>query len=165
MPWKHNNIVIRAGRGWVSDKGIKHPTNWMSWSDEEKKAAGLVWEDDPKPFDSRFWWDATTPRDIHNQKNDDGSVTPGLKTLWKQKTKETAASLLAPTDWYVIRFQEDDTKIIPNNIKTYRAEVRKKSGVIETSIDNASTHAKFMALFDAPEGGVAPIANWPDPVE
>ena len=83
----------------------------------------------------------------------------------EQKTKETAASLLAPTDWYVIRFQEDDAKIIPNKIKTYRAEVRKKSGVIETSIDNASTHAKFMALFDAPKGGVAPIANWPDPVE
>ena len=165
MPWKHNNKVIRAGRGWVSDEGIKHPTNWMSWSDEEKEAAGLVWENDPAPFDSRFWWNANTPRDIHNQTHDDGSVTLGLKTLWKQKTKETAASLLAPTDWYVIRFQEDDTKIIPSNIKTYRAEVRKKSGVIETSIDNASTHAEFMALFDAPEGGVAPIANWPDPVE
>ena len=54
MPWKHNNTVIRAGHGWVSSEGIKHPTNWMSWSDEDKTAAGLVWENDPEPFDSRF---------------------------------------------------------------------------------------------------------------
>jgi hypothetical protein len=166
MPWKHNKAIIRAGRGWVSSEGIKHPANWMSWSDEEKTDAGLVWENDPAPFDKRFWFDATTPRDIHNQTDDEGNVVSlGLKTIWKQKTKQTAGQLLSPTDWMVVRFQEDDTKIIPNSIKTYRAEVRKKSGIIETSIDNASTHAEFMALFDAPEGGIAPIHNWPDPVE
>ena len=166
MPWKHNNRIIREGRGWVSDDGVKHPTNWMSWSDEDKAAAGLVWEADPAPYDNRFWWDATTPKDIHNQRDDDGNVVSfGLKTIWKQNTKEKAAALLAPTDWYVVRFQEDDTKIIPHEIRTYRAEVRKKSGVIETSIDNASTHAEFLALFEAPEGGIAPIDNWPDLVE
>ena len=164
MPWKHDNKVIRAGRGWVSDKGIKHPTNWMSWSDEEKKAAGLVWEDDPKPFDSRFWWDATTPRDIHNQKNDDGSVTPGLKTLWKQKTKETAASLLAPTDWQVIKANEVSDYTVPSAITQYRSDVRAASNTIETAIDAASDMTAFMALWDAPVDGNAPINDWPDKI-
>tara|TARA_E500000178_G_scaffold353862_1_gene420944 strand:+ start:296 stop:793 length:498 start_codon:yes stop_codon:yes gene_type:complete len=165
MAWKYGHKTIRPGKAWTDNDGIQHPANWGRWSDAEKTAAGLVWEADPAPYDNRFWWDATTPKDIHNQTDENGNVTPGLKTLWKQQTKATAATLLAPTDWYVVRFQEDDTKIIPHQIRTYRAAVRQKSGVIETSIDNASTHAEFMALFDAPEGGIAPINNWPDPVE
>lgn len=165
MPWKHNNRVIREGRGWVSDDGVKHPTNWMSWSDEDKTAAGLVWENDGPSFDARFYWSYNNPRDIHDVTDEDGNVTLGLKSIWKVKIKEQAGQLLAPSDWYITRLQEDDTKVIPSAVKTYRAEVRKKSTVIEGSIDSCTTLDEFMALFTAPEGGVAPINNWPDPVE
>jgi len=61
-----------------------------------------------------------------------GSGTIGLKTQYKNQTKETAHSLLQSTDWYVVRKYEDSTKEIPTKIKNYRAAVRTAAGTIET---------------------------------
>ena len=95
MPYKYAGSLIRAGKSWTDSDGIKHPPNWMQWSDEEKAKAGLVWENDPKPFDSKFWQDADTPHKIDdtNQVDADGKaitdkngkqlVTFGLKSIWK----------------------------------------------------------------------------------
>ena len=47
MPWKHNNIAIKAGKAWSDKDGVQHPANWMIWTDPEKKAKGLTWEDEP----------------------------------------------------------------------------------------------------------------------
>ena len=181
MPWKLGDKIIREGRSW-SNNGVTHPTNWAIWSDADKKAAGLVWEDPPAPFDNRFYWDASTPKalDDVNAVDIDGKavldekgeqvVTLGLKSQWKQTIKQQAAGLLAPTDWYVTRKSEDSTATIPSAVSTYRAAVRTKSGQIETSITNAADHAAFMALFDAPVDsngkptGNAPIADWPDEI-
>jgi hypothetical protein len=183
MAWKYNNKIIRAGRGWTDSNGIKHPTNWMQWSDAEKTAAGLVWENDPTPFDNRFYWDATTAKSLDdvNEVDDDGDavldvdgnqvVTLGLKSVYKAETKAKAAGLLAPYDWYVVRKAEDSTATIPSNVATYRSAVRTASGTIETAIDGAADHAAFVALFDVPVDangdptGKAPIDNWPDPID
>jgi hypothetical protein len=171
MAWKYNNKIIRAGRGWTDDNGIKHPTNWMQWSDAEKTAAGMVWENDPAPFDNRFYWDASTAKSLDDVNETDGTVTKGLKSIWKAQTKERAAGLLAPYDWYVVRNSEDSTATIPSNVATYRSAVRTASGTIETAIDGAADHAAFMALFDVPVDdngdptGKAPINNWPDPID
>jgi hypothetical protein len=182
MPWKHDNKTIRAGRAWTADDGTQHPANWMIWSDSEKTAAGLVWEDDPysAPYDNRFYWNATTPKNIADVNevdeegiavlDDDGNqmVTLGLKSQWKAIIKEQAAGLLAPTDWYVTRKAEDSTATIPSDVSTFRAAVRTKSGQIEAAIDGAADHAAFMALFEPPADsdgnitGNAPIADWPD---
>ena len=55
MVWKLGDRNIQAGRSWVDGNNITHPTNWMSWTDDEKKAAGLTWTDDPKPYDSTWY--------------------------------------------------------------------------------------------------------------
>jgi len=182
MAWKLNNAVIRAGRAWTGTDGIQHPRNWMIWSDAEKTAAGLVWEDDPAPFDNRFYWSAGVARalDDVNETDDDGNalldedgnqiVTLGMKSQYKAQTKTTAASLLAPTDWQVIKATEVSAYTVPSAITTYRAAVRTASNTIETAIDNAADLDAFIALFDAPvdsDGnptGNAPINNWPDEV-
>lgn len=196
MVWKLNGTAIREGRSWKDANGITHPRNWSIWSDSEKTAAGLVWEDDPAPYDERFYWDASTPKALEDvnetwsqdeidnglapantsagdaKLDSDGNqiVTKNLKTIWKEKTKRTAASLLAPTDWYVVRKSEDSTATIPSDVSTYRAAVRTKSGTIETAIDGAADHAAFMALFDIPTDddgnptGNAPINDWPDEI-
>ena len=44
MAWKHNGINIKEGRSWTDKDGVKHPSNWMIWSDEDKKGFGLTWE-------------------------------------------------------------------------------------------------------------------------
>jgi hypothetical protein len=192
MVWKLNNVAIREGRAWVDANGVTHPRNWGQWADAEKTAAGLVWEDDPASYDDRFYWDANTARSLDDvnetwsqseideglapdntsagdaKLDPDGNqiVTKNLRTTWKEQTKRTAASLLSPTDWYVIRKAEDSTATIPAAVTTYRAAVRTAEGTISTAIDNAADHAAFMALFDQPDGGgKAPIENWPDPID
>jgi len=186
MAWKYNNTYIRAGRSWVGtatdEEGntfnVTHPRNWMIWSDEDKVAAGLVWEDDPVAYDDRFWWDANTPKAIDdvNAVDENGDpllengvqvVIKGLKSQWIQQTKTTAGSLLVSTDWYITRHAELGTAI-PDEVTTYRAAVRSAADTIEAAIEATTTHEEFVSLFDAPvdsDGnptGNPPIYNWPE---
>ena len=183
MPWKLGDKIIREGRSW-SDGTVTHPTNWAIWSDADKKAAGLTWEDPPAPYDNRFYWDASTPKNLADVNEVDSNGDPvlgrdgkqivalGLKSQWKAIIKKQAADKLAPTDWYIVRKAEDSTATIPSNVTTYRAAVRTKSGQIETAITNAADHAAFMALFDTPMDsqdppqptGNAPINDWPEDI-
>lgn len=179
MAWKYGHKTIRLGRGWTDNDGIQHSAQWGSWSDEQKTAAGLVWEADPQPYDNRFWWDANTAKalDDVNEVDGDGNaildadgnqlVTLGLKSVWKNLTKERAGNLLAPTDWHVVKAQEVADYTVPADVTTYRAAVRTASNTIETAIDGAADHAAFLALHDAPvdaDGnptGNPPINDWP----
>ena len=166
--YTYNSKVIRAGRGWTDSNGTKHPTNWMQWDDATKTAMGLVWVDDPAPFDNRFYWSADNPKAIDDVTEEDGAVTKGLKSVVIEQTKATAGSLLAPTDWMVIKAAEVSGYTVPSEITTYRAAVRTASNTIETAINGAADHAAFMALYDAPvdaDGnptGNAPINDWPE---
>ena len=190
MPWKYKNRTIRVGKAWVDDNGIKHPNIWMRWTDAEKKAFGLTWEDPPASeaaFDNRFYHGRETdgtliPKSLTdiNVVDEDGKavndpitgkqmVTLGLKSSAIAKTKEIANYKLAVHDWYVTRKAETD-KAIPSDVSTYRAAVRTSCANIETAINAVKTHAKFMALYDAPvdsDGnptGNAPINDWPDAI-
>jgi len=178
--WTYNGKHIREGRSWVNADGITHPTSWGRWSDAEKTSKGMVWVDPAPSFDNRFWWDANTPKalDDVNEVDEDGNaildedgvqvVTLGLKSTWINTIKSQAGGLLSNSDWYIIRYQEDNTKTVPTDIATYRAAVRTASDTIETAITNAADHAAFVALFNTPvdaDGnptGNAPIANWPE---
>ena len=181
MAWKYGHKTIRLGKAWADNDGIQHPANWGSWSDEQKTAAGLVWDADPAPNpDNRFWWDANTPKKLDDtnevdadgnailDQNGDQLVTLGLKSIWKNLTKERAGNLLAPTDWMVVKAQEVADYTVPADVTTYRAAVRTASNTIEAAIDAAADHAAFLALHDAPVDadnvptGSAPINDWPD---
>jgi hypothetical protein len=72
-------------------------------------------------------------------------ISSGLKSQKKVQVKATAASLLSPSDWYVIRAAEGGTAI-PTDVATYRAAVRTASGVMETAIDAAADMDAFIAL-------------------
>jgi len=177
--WKYNNKIIRAGKAWKSSDGTQHPSNWMVWSDAEKTAAGMTHEADvDTSFDNRFYWSAGVARALEdvNAVDENGNavldedgvqvVTLGLKSQHKARTKQTAGSLLADTDWMVVRSAENGTDV-PQDVLTYRANVRSKSGSIETAIAGAANHAAFMALFDATydsdgnQTAPAPINDWP----
>ena len=111
------------------------------------------WEDDPAPFDNRFYWAAGLPRDLDD-----------LKSQYKAQTKVTAASLLAPTDWRVVKAAEVSSYTVPSATLTHRAAIRTASNTIEAAIDGAADLDAFIALFDAPEDGNAPINDWPEEV-
>ena len=179
MAWTYLGKIIREGRSWTNADGVTHPTSWGRWSDDDKQAAGLVWQDDPKPFDNRFWWDADTPKalDDVNAVDENGDpvldekgqqlVTLGLKSVHKAIVKQQAGDLLSVTDWYVTRNAETGDAI-PADVTAYRAAVRTASNTIEAAIDGAADHAAFVALFDTPldaDGnptGNPPISDWPE---
>ena len=167
MPWKYSGRVIKVGRSWTDNNGIKHPYNWNNWSDDEKDEIGLTWESDPAPYDNRFYWDADTPKALDDV-TEDGETTLGLKSVWKTIIKDQANGLLQPTDWMVVKASEVSDYSVPSQVATDRAAIRTASNTIETSITNASDHAAFMALFDTPvdsDGnptGNPPIADWPE---
>jgi hypothetical protein len=180
--YKYGETVIRVGRSWTNNDGITHPRNWANWSDADKAAAGLVWEDDPAPFDSRFYWSADVPKSLEDVDavDEDGNplleedgnqvVTKGLKSNAIATVKTQAGGLLAPTDWMVIKASEVADYTVPADVLTYRAAVRTASNTIEAAITAAADHAAFMALYDVPvdaDGnptGNAPINDFPEAI-
>ena len=80
--------------------------------------------------------------------DDDGNqlVTRGVKWNLKQAVKEQQGSLLAQTDWAVIR-KADNGTAIPSNIQIWRASIRTKATEMETAIDNATNTDAVAALF------------------
>ena len=183
MVWKYEDVQLKAGKGWTDKDGTKHPSNWMIWSDEDKKGFGLTWENDPDTsYDNRFYWAKGIERKLADEKtvNKDGSavidpvtnvqqIQLGLKSQWIAQTKTTANSMLSPSDWYVTRKAEANTAI-PSDISTYRTGVRTASKTIEDKIDAVDTVTKFKALFDHPvdsDGkatGNAPMYDFPKEV-
>jgi len=163
MAYKYSGKIIRAGKSWVDNNGITHPSNWMVWDDATKAAKGLVWEDDPASFDGRFYWSAGVAKALDDVTEEDGTITKGLKSNAIATVKAQAAGLLAPTDWYVVRKAETNEGA-PENVLQYRSDVRAASGTIEAAITAAADLDAFMALYDAPEDGNAPINDWPEEV-
>jgi len=47
MPWKTaDGTYLKEGRGWTDSDGIKHPSNWMIWTEDYKKnTMNLTWEE------------------------------------------------------------------------------------------------------------------------
>lgn len=75
-------------------------------------------------------------------------VTQGLKSIYTQSIKQQANSSLAPSDWIVNRFVEDNTKKIPDDVKNYRKKVRDTSDSIVTKIEATKTLSDLKKLFN-----------------
>lgn len=161
--YKYNNVVLRAGRSWLDENRVKQPTNWMSWTDEEKAAKGLVWEDDPLPFDNRYYWgwDAEgnlIPKELEDVNavdengdpilDEDGNqvVTKGLKSQAIAKAKEQAGSELSASDWMVIKAAEVSGYTVPAEVTANRAAIRQQSNDKEAAILACTTLEEFIAL-------------------
>ena len=90
----------------------------------------------------------------------------GLKPQHKQRVNDQANSLLSKYDWYVIRNTEDSTKTIPNDVSTYRTNVRTKANEMCTQIDNASTVDALKTLYEYTEQDdgtfTRPLAEFPE---
>ena len=184
MAWKYQGRILRAGRAWQSNDGSSHPANWLATTtNEQKAAAGVTWEDDPAPYDSKFWIDAKTPKSLDDVKqvDDDGKaildrngkqeIAPGLKSVWKARTKQEANHLLQGTDWKAVKASEVSDYSMDKETADYRAAVRKASNDIEAKIDAAANHTAFLTLFDVPldsdkkPTGNPPMYDWPDPLD
>ena len=125
---------------------------------------------------TRSWGTATPKRlededavdeDGNNILDDDGNqvINYGLKTEKKRIVKQQASGLLAPTDWYVVKATEVTEYNVPENITTYRADVRAKSNEMESQIDACTNVDELKALYEytRQEDGTQtrPLAEFP----
>ena len=141
--------TIKYDRAWTHpDTGVQYPANWLRLTSlAEKEAVGLVEVTAPaaEVYDQRFYWGVDNPKQLDDVTDDDGNTTTGLKTLWKSKQDEIAASLLAPSDWRIIKAKETSTNI-PSTWKTYRAAIRAACNTRQAEIDGCSDVAALKEL-------------------
>ena len=104
-------------------------------------------------------WGTATPKRLEDEDavdengdpvlDDDGNqiINYGLKTEKKRIVKQQASGLLEKTDWYVIKANEVTDFNVPENITTYRADVRAKSNEMENQIDACTTVEELETLY------------------
>ena len=182
--WKYSGRIIKEHKAWTDDNGVTHPKNWHIWSADEKAAAGLTEATPETPPDSRLYtWGyqadgvtiSKTAKSLTDVNAVDGDGDPildedgnqvvnlGVKSSLKQEVKNQQGSLLAQTDWAVVR-KADKGTAIPSNIQTYRDAIRTKATEMETAIDNAANTDAVAALFvtydnDGNKSGI--LYDWP----
>lgn len=179
--------------------GVQRPANFLRLSTErDRELLGITWvAETNRVWDEKFYWGYDSdnnliPKQLDDVTDDDGNTTTGLKTLWKAKQNGIAASLLAPSDWRVVKELEVNSSFAsartayPSAWMTYRAAVRTACNTRQTEIDNCSDVAALKELLFGSaqiqqtdddgdvvvddDGNAVMIANpniataWPDPV-
>ena len=117
-------------------------------------------------------WGTATPKRLEDESgvDDEGNefTNYGLKTQKKEIVKAQASGLLAPTDWYVVKASEVADYNVPENITTFRSDVRAKSNEMETQIDACTNVDELKALYEytRQEDGTQtrPLAEFPKEV-
>ena len=125
-------------------------------------------------------WGTATPKRLNDENAVDENGDPvldsngvqvinyGLKTEKKRIVKQQASGLLEKTDWHNHKALDDDTYTIPDNIKTYRANVRAKSNEMETQIDACNNVDELKALYEYTEQEdgtrTRPLAEFPEEI-
>jgi hypothetical protein len=139
-------------------EGIQYPANWLRLATpEEREAIGITEVPDPPTWDQRFYWGYT----------EDGELIPKdhtqLVEQWTQQTRTTAGTLLAPTDWVIIR-EADNGKPADPALKQWRQDIRLATGQKNAAIEATADTAELAAYITGTEYPVWP-SDSPAPVE
>tara|TARA_R110000782_G_scaffold47361_1_gene104180 strand:+ start:317 stop:892 length:576 start_codon:yes stop_codon:yes gene_type:complete len=179
--------TIRPGKSWTDEQGVKHPASWHTYSAERKAQLGITEIVQEPPPDSRLYsWSYNNDGTVNStakamddvnvvddngdpvlDENGDQLVELGVKSTLKNEVKSQQGSLLAQTDWAVVRKYEKSTAI-PSNISTWRDAIRSKATAMETAINGAADTAAVEALFlswdvDGNKAGI--LYDWPELVD
>ncbi len=138
----YNDKPLPLDKAFTDVNGNQYPANWLRNSTQaQRDALGITWVA-PNPesyFDQRFYWGIDNPKDIDE-----------LKQQWITEQKNIAATLLAPTDWYLIRQTEVPEEVCPSEILQERADIRDISGQRENQINACIDVAELEKLITAP---------------
>ena len=153
-------MLILDGRPLSYDRafthsGIQYPANWLRLSSlEEKTAIGITEVTDAPGYDQRFYWGPDLPKDH-----------AGLVTLWIEKTNQTAYTLLAPSDWYIIRKQETEVAV-PQDLLDRRGEIRTYCDTKREAISATTTTDELAAYITSTAYSEwEPSASTPEPTQ
>jgi hypothetical protein len=138
-----------------------------------RSALGVTEAPDPESYDQRFYWGVGNPKLLNDREevDEDGNplfvkvlgevngepamvdsderlVTKGLKSQWIAQVKQTAGSMLAQTDWMVIRKAERDVAI-PESVATTRAAIISEADRLETAIAGCADVEALIAVVNS----------------
>lgn len=171
--YKVNNKPLPLDRAFTLGD-IQYPSNWLRRSTSiARLALGITWETEPARADDRFYWsgDINNPKALEDREevdqdgnpmyvkvldnsdptnpvmvdSDERLVTKGLKSQWIAQVKATAGSMLAGTDWMVIRKAERDVAI-PADVVAARAAIVAEANRLETAITACSDVAALIEV-------------------
>ena len=143
--------ALPMDRPWKTERA-QYPANWLRLSSTaDRQAIGVTWGADEGTWDQRFYWSPTLAKQLDDKPavdedgKDLGYTQTGLKTQWKSTQNNIAGSLIAPSDWRIIKAKETSTNI-PSAWKTYRAAVRTSCNTRQTEIDACTTVEELKEL-------------------
>jgi len=114
---------------------IQYPANWLRMTTlEEKEAIGITEVADPERYDDRYYWGVGLPKDLDQ-----------CKANMVTQIKAAAGSMLAPTDWKVIRATETGIPLDADTL-TARANIRAASNTNEAAVAACTTVDELAAL-------------------
>ena len=168
-----NGKPLAVDTAFTTENGTQYPSNWLRLSTaDEKSAIGITEVPDPVRASDVFYWngDINNPKALEDKEevDQDGNpmyvkvlgtvdgkpamvdsterlVTKGLKSNFIAQVKTTAGSILAQTDWMIIRKAERNVDI-PSSVATYRASVVAKATELEASIAAVTTVEQLASL-------------------
>ena len=175
MAFQLNGKPINIDKPYTTPDGVKYAN---LRNPAIRAELGVVEVADAPTYDQRFYWGVDNPKllDDREESDEEGNplyvkvlgtdengdpvmvdsdvrlVTKGLKSQWIAQVKQTAGSLLAQTDWMVIRKAERDVAI-PASVALYRADVVVEADRLETAIKACESVEALIAVVGA--------QNWP----
>jgi len=177
--YKLNGRTLNPDEGFQHE-GTSYPQNWLRLTSlEEKQAIGITEEPDVVApwYDQRFYWGVDNPKLLNDREESDEQgnpmyvqilgtvdgkpamvnsterlVTKGLKSQWTVQFKQAANSMLAQTDWMVIRKAERNIDI-PADVVAKRAAVVAECARLEAAISAASDVPALIAVIGSASWG------------
>jgi hypothetical protein len=114
---------------------VQYPANWLRLTTlAEKEAIGITEVADPVAYDDRYYWGPDNPKDLDQ-----------CKANLIAQIKHTAGSMLAPTDWKIIRASETSTTVDAETLAA-RAAIRTASNTNEAAVAACTTVDELAAL-------------------
>lgn len=142
-----------------------------------REQLGIVEVADPEQYDQRFYWGVGNPKLLNDREevDEDGNlmyvkvlgvvngepamvdsterlVTKGLKSQWTAQVKQTAGSMLAQTDWMVVRKAERNIDV-PATVAAKRAAIVAECDRLEAAIAGCADVEALIAVVGS--------QNWP----
>ena len=134
-----NNKPLAPDRAFTTEDGTQYPANWLRLSTPEQRAAIGITEAPAEPYyDQRFYWGPNNPKD-HAQ----------LVEQWTSTIKQTAGTLLAPTDWYITR-QSETGVAAPQSVLDQRSLIRTLSNEKEALLAATTTTEELASYVTSP---------------
>ena len=142
-----------------------------SWTDEERKAIGIVPYEYEGSYISNMFYStseaapAVEENRVVVRRTQSANNVDDIKAVMKTSVSKTLGNYLEQTDWIVIREQDNGTAK-PADLAKWRTDLREKAAALETSIDSKSDVAGLEAMTVVTEemlekGENAEFYDWP----